>query len=325
MKPIICLIVCSWFAFGALRADAQVQRVTMLGGPPTGVFGIFATGISTYLSKSVPNLEVSHAAGEGAVANIRRVHAGDAEMGLSFASDLDEAFHGRDKFKGKPTADVGAVGLVFIGVARLVTHADSRIRTIDDLAGKRVAVGAPGTGTFAVAERLFRAFGTWDRITRVPLLGAAAGEALSEGKADAFFWNGPSPDRVTTEAATKRPVHIVDLYNPASKTDFFKEYPYFTKYVIPAGSYTGVTQDVSTFGISILWFAHRDVSAPLLQKMVATVYSPEGNAHMLKVHAAARDMTPQKALLGITIPLHKGAEAHWRSVGLEIPELLKER
>ena len=69
-----------------------------------------------------------------------------------------------------------------------------------------------------------------------------------------------------------------------------------------------MTQDVSTFGVSIFWFAHRDLSAPLLQKMVAAVYGPEGNAHMLKVHVAARDMTPQKALLGVTIPLHKGAE-----------------
>jgi TRAP-type uncharacterized transport system substrate-binding protein len=95
--------------------------------------------------------------------------------------------------------------------------------------------------------------------------------------------------------------------------------------VIPAGAYTGVTQDVPTFGVSIFWFAHRNLSAPLLQKMVAAVYGTEGQAHMLKVHAAAKDMTPQKALVGVTIPLHKGAEAHWRSVGLEIPETLKAR
>lgn len=246
-------------------------------------------------------------------------------MGLSFASDLHEALHGLEKFKGKPATSIRAVGLVFIGVARLVTYPDSGIRAVDDLVGRRVAVGAPGTGTFAVAERLFRALGIWDRITRVPLLGAVAGEALSDGKVDAFFWNGPSPDRVTTEAATKRPVRIVDLYSPASKTAFFKEYPYFTNYVIPAGSYAGVTRDVSTFGVSVLWFAHRELSATLAQKMVGTVYSPEGHAHMLKVHAAARDMTPQRALLGVTIPLHKGAEAHWRSVGRQIPELMKAR
>lgn len=325
MKAVISLAVCVWFCLGGFLADAQVRRITMIGGPPTGVFGIFATGISTYLSKSIPNLDVSHSGGEGAVANIRRVHAGEAEMGLSFASDLHEAFHGMGKFKGNPTMSVRAIGLVFVGVARLVTYADNRIRAVDDLSGKRVAVGAPGTGSFAVAERVFRALGAWDRITRVPLLGAAAGDALSDGKVDAFFWNGPEPDRVTTEAATKKPVRIIDLHTPLSKTRFFKDYPYFTNYVIPAASYPGMTQDVPTFGISILWFAHHELSLPLVQKMVATVYSPEGHAHMLNVHAAAKDMTPSKALLGVTIPLHKGAEAHWKSVGLEIPEEIRAR
>ncbi len=187
MKAFISLAVCVWFCSGGSLADAQVRRITMIGGPPTGVFGIFATGISTYLSKSIPNLDVSHSGGEGAVANIRRVHAGEAEMGLSFASDLHEAFHGMGKFKGNSTMSVRAVGLVFVGVARLVTYADSRIQTVNDLAGQRVAVGAPGTGSFAVAERIFRALGAWDRITRVPLLGVAAGDALSDGKVDAFF------------------------------------------------------------------------------------------------------------------------------------------
>ena len=54
-----------------------------------------------------------------------------------------------------------------------------------------MAVGNPGSGTFESAERVFRAIGIWDKINRIPLLGAAAGEAMSEGKADAFFWTGP--------------------------------------------------------------------------------------------------------------------------------------
>ncbi len=325
MKAAIFLIAYVWFFSGGTPATAQVQRVTIVGGPPTGVFGIFATGISTHLSKTLPNLDVSHAGGEGAVANIRRVQAGDAEMGLSFASDLHEAFHGLGKFKGTPATNVRAIGLVFIGVARVVTYADYPIRTVDDLAGKRVAVGAPGTGTFSVAERLFRALKTWDRLSRVPLLGAAAGAALSDGKADAFFWNGPEPDRVTMEAAIRRPVRILNLYDPASKTSFFADYPYFTRSVIPAGSYAGVSQDVPTFGVSILWFAHRDVAPELVEKLVASAYSASGRTHMLKVHAAAKDMTPGNALLGITVPLHKGAEAHWKSVGLKIPDSVKAR
>ena len=326
MRKSIYGLLAVWIIASSSPAHGQkVERITMAGGPPTGVFGIFATGIGTYLSKNVPTLDVSVAATGGSVENTRRVNAKEAEMGLSFSSDLHEAFFGLEKFKGKPLTDLRSIGLVFFGVAHLITFEDSGIKTIEDLAGKRVAVGNPGSGTFASAERVFRSVGIWEKINRVPLLGAAAGEAMAEGKADAFFWTGPEPDRVTTEAAAKKPVKAIDIYNPVSKTDFFKQYPYFARYVFPAGSYRGITQDTSTVGIPVIWYTNPDLSASLVQQMTAGIYGKEGNAHMVKVHAASRDMVPLKALQGVTIPLHKGAEEHWKAAGVQIPESIRSR
>jgi TRAP transporter TAXI family solute receptor len=316
--------LCLCCATSSVQAQ-QTERITMAGGPPAGVFGIFATGIGTYLSKSVPNLDVSVAATGGSVENTRRVNSKEAEMGVSFSSDIHEAFHGLEKFKDKPLTDLRAIGVIFFGVAHLITFEDSGIRTIQDLAGKRVAVGNPGSGTFSSAERVFRSVGIWDKITRIPLLGAAAGEAMSDGKADAFFWTGPEPDRVTSEAAAKKPIRAIDIFTPVSKTDFFKQFPYFARYVFPAGSYRGITADVSSIGVPVVWYAYRDFSAPLVQRMTAAAYSKEANAHMLKVHAGSKDMVAANALQGITIPLHKGAEDHWRSAGIPIPDALRSR
>jgi TRAP transporter TAXI family solute receptor len=295
----------------------------MAGGPPAGVFGIFATGIGTYLSKNVPNLDVSVAATGGSVENTRRVNSREAEMGLSFASDLHEAYYGLEQFKGKPLTNLRAVGVVFVGVAHLITFEDSGIKTIQDLAGKRVALGNPGSGTFASAERVFRSVGLWDKINRIPLLGPAAGEAMSDGKADAFFWTGPEPDRVTMEAATKRPIRAIDIYTPATKTDFFKQFPYFARYVFPANSYRGISEDTSTVGIPVIWYVNHELSAPLVQKMTEAAYSKEGNAHMLKVHAGSKDMVPKNALQGVTIPLARGAEDYWKTAGIQIPEAIR--
>jgi len=309
---------------GLAPAYAQkVERLNFVGGPPAGVFGIFATGIGTYLSKNVPNLDVSVTATGGSVENLRRVNGGEAEMGLSFASDIHEAYFGQEKFKGKALTNFRAVGLVFFGVAHAITFADSGIRTAEELAGKRVAVGTPGSGTFASAERVFRSLGIWDKINRIPLLGAQAGEALSDGKADAFFWTGPEPDRVTMEASTKKPIRAIDIYTPASKTDFFKQYPYFARYVFPAGSYKGITEDTPTVGIPVIWYVNKDVAPALVQKMTEAAYNKAGHAHMLKVHAGSRDMVPQKALQGVTIPLHKGAEDQWRAAGIPIPDAIR--
>lgn len=326
MRRFIFLATTVWFCLGVSAGHAQkTERITMAGGPPAGVFGIFATGIGTYLTKTVPNLDISVAATGGSVENVRRVSAKVAEMGLSFSSDLHESFHGLAKFKGTPLTELRSIGLVFFGVAHLITFGDSGITTIQDLVGKRVAVGTPGSGTFASAERVFRSLGMWDKISRVPLLGAAAGEAMSDGRADAFFWTGPEPDRVTTEAAAKKPIRAIDIYTPVSKTDFFKQFPYFARYVFPAGSYRGITEDVSSIGVPVIWYTYRDFSAALVQRMTQAAYSKEAHAHMMKVHAGSADMVPQKALQGITVPLHKGAEAHWNSAGVSVPDAIRSR
>jgi TRAP transporter TAXI family solute receptor len=228
-----------------------------------------------------------------------------------------------EQFKGKAQTNFRAVGLVFFGVAHTITFADSGIRTVDDLAGKRVAVGTPGSGTFASAERVFRALGVWDKLNRIPLLGAQAGEAMSDGKADAFFWTGPEPDRVTMEAATKKPIRAIDIYTPATKTDFFKQFPYFARYVFAANSYKGITEDTSTIGIPVIWYVHKDLAPALVQKITEAAYNKAGNTHMMQVHAGSKDMVAQKALQGITFPLHKGAEDHWRAAGIQIPEAIR--
>lgn len=326
MKSVIVLVAVALIALAPGAASAQqVERVTMLGGPPAGMFGIFATGIGTYLTKAVPNLNVSVAATAGSVENLRRIDAGDAEIGISFAGDVHEGYNGLEKFQGKPTTNVRAVGVVFMGVAHLITYSDSGIKNVEDLAGKRVAVGNPGSGTFATAERVFRTLNLWEKITRVPLLGAAAGEAMSEGKADAYFWTGPSPDRVTMEAATKKPVRAIDIYTPLSKTEFFKQYPYFARYAFAPGSYRGISEEVLSVGVPSIWIANKGFSAGLVQKMAAAVYSPDGNAYLMKVHAGSKDMVPDKALGGITIPLHKGAEEHWQTARVAIPDAIRAR
>ena len=83
MKRVVFLATALWLCLGISAAYAQkVERITMVGGPPSGVFGIFATCIGTYLSKNVPCLDVSVTATGGSVENPRRVNSGDAEMGL---------------------------------------------------------------------------------------------------------------------------------------------------------------------------------------------------------------------------------------------------
>ncbi len=325
VAALVCVLVL--VASGGLFAGPAPGGVTLtiLGGPAAGVFNVFATGLATFLSRRVPGVEVTVAATGGSVENVRRVNAGEAEMAVAFASDVHEGYYGLEAFQGNPQRNIRAIGLLFIGVGHLVTYKDSGIRTVADLAGKRVAVGSPGSGTFANAQRIFGELGLWDRLQRVPLLGSAAAAALRDGRVDAFFFTGPYPDRATIEAAVAKEVHLLDLYGPLSRTDFFRKYPYFIRYVVPARGYHGLVESIATVGVPGLWFTHKGVPADLVRRLVAAAYSREGHAHMLKVHGASADMTSRRALLGVSIPLHPGAEAHWRAVGVEIPDVARSR
>ncbi|MDR7387136.1 MAG: TAXI family TRAP transporter solute-binding subunit, partial [Armatimonadota bacterium] len=169
-----CVLMLVASSSGGALAGPATARVTILGGPAAGIFNVFATGLATFLSRNVPGVEVSVAATGGSVENVRRVNAGDAEMAVAFASDVHEGYFGVEAFQGSPQRNIRAVGLLFVGVGHLVTYRDSGIRAVADLAGKRVAVGSPGSGTFSNAQRIFGELGLWDRIQRVPLLGSAA-------------------------------------------------------------------------------------------------------------------------------------------------------
>jgi len=322
---LVCGVLLVASLAGGSVAGPATARVTILGGPGPGVFNVFATGLATFLSRHVPGVDVTVAATGGSVENVRRVNAGDGEMGVAFASDVHEGYHGVEAFHGSPQRNIRATGLLFIGVGHLVTYKDSGIRAVPDLAGKRVAVGSPGSGTFFNAQRIFGELGLWDRMHRVPLLGTAAAAGLMEGRVDAFYFTGPYPDRGTIEAGIAKEVHLLDLYGPLSRTDFFRKYPYLTRYVVPARGYSGLAEPVNTVGVPALWIAHKDVPADLVRRLVAAAYSREGHAHMLRVHGASADMTSRRALLGVSVPLHPGAEAHWRAVGLEIPESIRAR
>ena len=103
MKRMFLLVIAVVIVAGISPVYGQkVERLNFVGGPPSGVFGIFATGIGTYLSRNVANLDVSVTATGGSVENIRRVNGAEAELGLSFSSDVHEAYYGLEQFKGKP-------------------------------------------------------------------------------------------------------------------------------------------------------------------------------------------------------------------------------
>jgi len=314
-RSLILLCVLALVAMAPADA-AQKTRLGFSGGPEGGTFQYFSNGISIRLSKTIPNLEVSNTASAGSLENLRRVNSGEADFGIVYSGDTYLARNGKLTKDTKKYQNVHALAYLYGAPAHLVTLAGSGINRIEDLAGKRVAVGGPGSGAASAAQRYFTALGLWDKMD-IEFLGySEAASALGDKLIDAFWVFAGYPNSSVIQAAASNKIKMLDLVAAEQKAGFFDDYPFYTQLTIPKGTYSGVDEDIRSFQDSALWVAGKHVDAKIVEAALGQIYSDAGLAFMVKVKSTAKSMSVKSGLDGIVTPIHKGAESFWKSKGL---------
>jgi uncharacterized protein len=311
-------------SLGATPAAAQAKSafVSIGGGPTGGTFNYFANGISLYVPKIYPEIKMSAEGSGGSAENVRRVHSGDFDFGLSYTVDIALAAKGQLPQDTRVYDKVRCVGFLYGAPGQLVVMADSPFKSAKDLAGKRVAVGNAGSGAALSAERFFRHIGVWDKFQPQFLGYSAAASAFKDRKIDAFWVLVGYPNASVIEAATGDKIRLLDVGKEAEETGFYKEYPYGAT-VIPAGTYPGQTADVVTFEDGTLLTARSDVDEEVVYKVAKATWSKEGMENMVQAHKAAAEMSLENNFKGSSRPLHKGAAKFWAEMGISIPDDLK--
>lgn len=292
------------------------------GGPSGGTFNFFANKIASLITVRNERFDVTPRNSGGSAENLRSLNRRELDMGIVYSGD---AYLGRNgKLPGDPTHydRVRALGYLYGAPAQLVVHADSTITTAAQLAGKRLAVGNPGSGAALSAERFFRHLGIWDAIEVRKLGYTRAAEAFSNGDIDAFWVLVGYPNSSIIGAAANQPIRLIDLHAEARRSGFYAVYPFYSKVTIPAATYQGQDEPVTTFQDAALWCASQSVSVDAVFQSLATVYSEEGIAAMIAAHKAAGAMTVSNGLHGVSIPLHPGAVRFWKEQELTIPPKL---
>jgi TRAP transporter TAXI family solute receptor len=170
-----------------------VRRLRFATGPEGGPYNAFGRALATAVAESTRRLRIGPVSTTASVDNLRRLDDGSAELALAMADTAQDAVRGRSPFS-HPAA-VTALARVYVNYTHLVVRADGRVRTIQDLSGRPVAVGAPGSGAQVVAGRLLRVAGlTGSRSVRERPLGLAESvTSLRAGTVDALFWAGGVP------------------------------------------------------------------------------------------------------------------------------------
>ena len=207
MKKSIFLCIMALLVAVFLMAPATVSAksvfVSVGGGPTGGTFNYFANGISLYVPKVYKDIKMSAEGSGGSVENVRRVHNGDFDFGISYAVDLGLGAIGKLPKDTNKYDKVRCLGYLYGAPAQLVVKADSEFKSAKDLAGKKVAVGNAGSGAATSAERFFRHIGVWDNFSPQFLGYSAAASAFKDGKIDAFWVLVGYPNASVIEAATQ--------------------------------------------------------------------------------------------------------------------------
>jgi TRAP transporter TAXI family solute receptor len=117
-------------------------------------------------------------------------------------------------------------------------------------------------------------------------------------------------------AAQTNDIDLVNLGKEAEESGFYEKYPYFTKLIIPAGTYKGVDDDTPSFQDSALWMANVEVPAEVVYDLLSKIYTEEGLAYMVSQKKTFKEMSIESGINGIVTPMHPGAERFWQEKGL---------
>ena len=230
-----------------------------------------------------------------------------------------EVFRGREGLltgDKRKYEDVLAVAWLYGAPAQLVVRADSGIKSVKDLVGKKVGVGNAGSGAFANCELFFSHLGVWDKIERNAMGYSDAAAAFGNNQLDAFWVFAGFPVGGVMMAAQTNDIALLDLNADAEASGFYKKYPYFGKLAVPGGTYKGVDYDAPSFQDSALWVANSKVSADIVYKLLSIIYTDEGLKHMVAQKKTFKNMSLKTGATNIVTPFHPGAEKFWKEKGM---------
>lgn len=298
---------------------AKTTFVTIGTGGITGVYYPTGGAIARIVNKKrkVYGIRCTVESTGGSVFNVNAVMSGDLEFGVVQSDRQFQAMKGLAEWKDKgPQKDLRAVFTIHPESITLVAADDAGIKSINDLRGKRVNIGNPGSGQRQNSiDGLDNAGINYEKDLKAE--GVKAAEApglLQDGRIDAFFYTVGHPSGAIKEAtAGRRKVHFV----PITGVDkLLKKYPYYAKAHIPIKLYPGATntKDVSTFGVKATFVTSAKVPDRVVYAVTKEVF--DNFEAFKKLHPAYQVLTKKNMLEGMSAPIHPGAMKYYKEAGL---------
>lgn len=297
---------------------AEDQFVTIGTGGQTGVYYVVGQSICRLVNRDTATTGIKCTAPStgGSVANLNAIKAGDQNMGVAQSDQQYNAYNGEGAFKeAGPWQDLRAVFGVHPEVFTVVARADSGIKAFDDLKGKRVNIGNPGSGQRATMDAVMEAKGwsTGDFQLASELKSSEQAQALCDNKIDAMVFVVGHPSGSIQEATTSCDTVIVPVTG-GEVDGLVASKPYYAKASIKGGVYKGSDADVDSFGVVATFVSSTASSEETIYQVVKAVF--DNFDRFKKLHPAFENLKEENMLKdGLSAPLHDGAVKYYKEKG----------
>ncbi|XWN31783.1 MAG: TAXI family TRAP transporter solute-binding subunit [Devosia sp.] len=312
------LAIAAAAAMTVTGAAAQDRFMTIGTGGVTGVYYPTGGAICRLVNRGRRDhgIRCSAESTGGSVYNINTVRAGELDFGVAQSDWQFHAFHGSSRFEDAgPFEKLRAVFSVHPEPFTLLVRGDSGIEKFEDLSGKRVNVGNPGSGQRLTMEIVMEAFGLSmdDFALATELKGSEMAQALCDGKIDAMIYTVGHPAAAIQEAVNSCDVRLVDVVG-APIEGLIADNPYYREATIPGGMYKGNDDDTTTFGVGATFITSADVPEEVVYTTVKAVF--DNFDQFKQLHPAFGVLKEEEMVTdGLSAPLHPGAEKYYKERG----------
>lgn len=297
---------------------AGSQDLSLATGSTGGTYYPLGGQIANVWNKNVEGVNVTAQATGASVENMALLARGETDLAMAVNMTADNAYNGRGEFEGQKITNFGAIGVIYPEVLQAVVLKDSDIKSIEDLRGKRVVVGPQGSGTVNTTRHLLEAYGlTFDDIKPFYDAFGDAATKLKDGQVDAIFGLLGLPAANIEEITAVEEVRMLEVSDEAIKK-LQEKYPFYQPLTIKGGTYKGQDEDVQTLTLKAVMYARNDLSEDLVYQLTKIMY--EMKDEIAAANKTGSQIDLDKALEGVTTPIHPGARKYFEEKGIPLPE-----
>ena len=313
MRRLFSVCVAVLFLIGAVASVQAADHLVIATGGTAGTYYPFAGAMSNIWNTKIKDMNVTAQTTGGSVENVRLINKKDVELALAQSDTLDQAWNGMEAFK-EPFKGMSAIATMFPEIVQIVVRADSPIKTFPDLKGKKVGVGAPGSGTEASYRQTLDAYGMKrEDVNSQYLSFAESAEAFKDKHIDAFYVIAGIPVSAIMDVSMQNDIRILPLSADIS-AKLIQKYPFLAAAKIPANTYRGQTEDVPTVAVNSVLIAGNQLKPEVVYNLTKVLF--ENQPQLAAAHAKGKELNLQRAVMGVSIPFHPGAVKYYQEKGL---------